>query len=484
MEKNYLNSVVWLVLATVLVLLGLFWLPDIGVGEWTMRKVDLLADLRNDSVAMTLNQQQSDTIDEATRKRISTMQGIPVLEGSRLTHDAHGNTITLEDSIINAMMQLGPHSDSITPIVDMSGDEHVGMDAFYRALAHCKSRQVRIAVLGDSFIEGDILTSMLRELLQQRFGGGGCGFMPMATIASQVQLTVKHTFGGWIQHRAVDRNNYSSDYNNITGNYFNATTGAWVSLKTTSNHYQHTASCTKSSLYYLGGGSGVPATVTAYVNDERYKQFTLASTAPVGRVDVTGNINQVKWVVDNPASTIFLGTSMDCGHGVTVDNLAMRSSRGNHLATISPEMLAGLDKARHYDLIIIMYGLNIATDGRNNFNSYCKNTETAIALIKQHMPTTSIVLASCSDRAERNASGGFKTKKIVKELIQAQKRVAINSRIAFWNLYDAMGGEGSIVEMVNNHEASRDYTHLSVKGGDRIGRLLYKAIMLGYDNHN
>ena len=48
MEKNYLNRVVWVVLAVVLVLLGLYWLPEIKIGDWTMRKVDLLADLRNE----------------------------------------------------------------------------------------------------------------------------------------------------------------------------------------------------------------------------------------------------------------------------------------------------------------------------------------------------------------------------------------------------------------------------------------------------
>ena len=145
-------------------------------------------------------------------------------------------------------------------------------------------------------------------------------------------------------------------------------------------------------------------------------------------------------------------------------------------------MFAGFDAARHYDLVIIMYGLNIASKERRDFTTYCNNTEAAIANIKQAMPSTSIILASCSDRAERT-SDGFRTMKSVLGLIQAQKRVAINSRVAFWNLYDAMGGEGSIVDMVNRHEASSDYTHMSNKGGDHIARLLYNALMLGYDNH-
>ena len=101
--------------------------------------------------------------------------------------------------------------------------------------------------------------------------------------------------------------------------------------------------------------------------------------------------------------------------------------------------------------------------------------------MKRTMPSTSFLLVGCSDRAERR-SDGFHTMGSVLALIQAQKRVAINSRISFWNLYEAMGGEGSIVNMVNNGEAARDYTHVTRKGSDRIAHWLYDALMLGYEN--
>ena len=45
-----------------------------------------------------------------------------------------------------------------------------------------------------------------------------------------------------------------------------------------------------------------------------------------------------------------------------------------------------------------------------------------------------------------------------------------------------MGGEGSIVKMVQRGEANSDYTHINYKGGDRIARYLFDALMLGYEN--
>ena len=38
-------------------------------------------------------------------------------------------------------------------------------------------RPVRVAYYGDSFIEGDILVSDLRELMQARYGGYGVGWI-------------------------------------------------------------------------------------------------------------------------------------------------------------------------------------------------------------------------------------------------------------------------------------------------------------------
>lgn len=483
MEKNFLSRVVVIVVTVVVALLCLYWLPAVNVGTWSMRKVDLLADLRNGDRANAASaddeQGKEDNGNLHNDKTSAVIANLPpVLEGSRLTHDKDGNVITVEDSIIASVAQVTPQREGITSIIDMSGGAAGGMSSFYSALDIASARPVRIAVLGDSFIEGDIMTAMLRELLQQRFGGSGCGYLPMTSITAKNRVTVRQSFGGWTQHKAVDRNGYVDTYNNLTGNYFNASPGAWVNVVTSGMKYQHAASCTSSSFYYLGGGG--TGLVTAFVNGVQFRQFTLTDTETVGCVTVNGDITSAKWVVDNPANIVFLGTSLDSDNGVIVDNLAMRSSRGTHLKDINDRLLTGFNQVRPYDLVIIMYGLNVAGKVNSEFTQYCSRITAAIENIKRAMPRTSIMLVSCSDREERNA-GGFHTMRGVLGLIQAQKRVAINTRVAFWDLYEAMGGEGSIVNMVNRGEASSDYTHLTPKGGDRIARLLYDALMLGYE---
>lgn len=477
MEKNYLNRVVWVVLAVVLVLLGLYWLPGLKIGGWEMRKVDLLADLRNTSEPVDPGNpvNPSDSLTQAQEAALK----LPLLDGSRLTHDQDGNVVSVEDSIMHAMAALMPQKPGVTSIIDMSGGEPGGMEMFYQALSQSASRPVRIAVLGDSFIEGDIMTGMLRELLQQRFGGSGCGFLPMASVTSSFRRSVRQTFEGWSAHRFSDHSGYMPTYNNITGSYFNARDGAWIDMKADTRNYAHCASCTSTSFYYLGGGA--VGSVTAFINDVNSGSYSLNSTAPVGVVTLRGNITQAKWVVGSSADIVFLGASMDCDHGVILDNLALRSTRGYHLLNVGDRILTGFNEIRPYDLVVIMYGLNIAAENKRNFNEYCNRMDVAIDNIKRCMPNTGILLVSCSDRAERSANG-MRTMPSVLALTQAQKRVAINNRIAFWDLYSAMSEAGGIVGMVNNGEASKDYTHLSFKGGDRIARMLYEAIILGYEN--
>ena len=374
MEKNYLNRVAWIVPAVVLSLLALYWLPAPSIGGWHMRKIDLLSDIRNDSVVLasttTSDYPQGQEVAPVVKKGNINEMELPVLEGSRLTRDKDGKVVTLEDSIINAESLKAEKKVGVTSIVDLSEGAAGGMNSFYQALDMAGSRPVRIAVLGDSFIEGDIMTAMLRELLQKRFGGKGCGYLPITSITASNRVTVKQSFGGWTTHKFLDRGGFVDTYNNLTGYYFNASQGAWVNMEGRGHVYPHSASCTSSSLYYLGGGGTGSASVT--INGTTNRFFTLEDYESVGKVTITGDITSAKWVIDNPSGIVFLGASMDSDNGVIVDNMSMRSSSGRHLYRINDRILSGFNNVRPYDLVIIMYGLNVAGRVASEFTEYSR----------------------------------------------------------------------------------------------------------------
>ena len=107
------------------------------------------------------------------------------------------------------------------------------MKAFYEALINRTSlgRPVRIAYFGDSFIEADIMTGDLRTLLQQKFGGSGVGYVPIASTLSGYRPTVIHSFRGWSSHAVTDSVFFDRKRQDISNHYFVPCMGASVTLR-------------------------------------------------------------------------------------------------------------------------------------------------------------------------------------------------------------------------------------------------------------
>lgn len=166
--------------------MGLYFLPSMSVGGKPLRKVDLLADIRPD-------------VEEEV---------------------CDSDTIVLPPPVKPIFVDTC--KTGITCIEDYSDSTMRGMKHFYEALSKVKNmkRPVRIAYFGDSFIEADIFTADLREMLQQEFGGCGVGYVPVTSSISGYRPTVRHTFGGWSSHSSNDSVGFDKMQQDISGHYF------------------------------------------------------------------------------------------------------------------------------------------------------------------------------------------------------------------------------------------------------------------------
>ncbi len=372
-----------------------------------------------------------------------------------------------------------------TCIVDFAADRR-GMTPLYVALARraALGRPVRIAVLGDSYIQGDILTEPLRALLQQAYGGCGVGLVPMSNSKSnQFRRSVKHEFGQWQEFLANQRSGYdAARYGTITASYFTAEGHTWTSL-TGVTHSAHLDSCYSSTLIYYAPDGGASASATATINGSATLRHSLGGSAGYGAVSVDGHMGSVRWDIDNHGLT-FIGASMDAAPGgVVLDNFAMESLTGYHLGNIPQDHLRGFDNVRHYDLVVLMFGQNIANvkaSSASAYNSYVKHMTGVIDALKQGMPGTGFLIVSIGDRNVKRG-GAWVTPDGIKLMIAAQQRVAMECGTAFFNLYDAMGGEGSVARLVEQGMANKDYTHINHRGGAQLAPLLADAIEWGYD---
>jgi hypothetical protein len=130
----------------------------------------------------------------------------------------------------------------------------------------------------------------------------------------------------------------------------------------------------------------------------------------------------------------------------------------------------------NYKLIILNYGLNIASPDQSNYTWYRNKMIKLINNLKQVFPDAAIILVGISDKAVKKGTK-FVTDQSVLLVLNEQKIIAQQTGVAFWNSFEAMGGMNSMNDWVNRNLALKDYSHFSDAGGKIFADLLTEAIL-------
>jgi D-alanyl-lipoteichoic acid acyltransferase DltB (MBOAT superfamily) len=123
--------------------------------------------------------------------------------------------------------------------------------------------------------------------------------------------------------------------------------------------------------------------------------------------------------------------------------------------------------------------MNIVKNVRDDYSYYRKGLERQLSLLKELSPSTSILVVSLTDMAY-SRDDSLKSYKNIPLIIEAQKRAALAAGVAFWDSYDAMGGESSVISWVENSPplVQKDYVHLTYTGADTLSGKLVKDLFL------
>jgi hypothetical protein len=437
MEKNYIKASLYVNCLVVVFLLLLQFIPEKVTDRLHIKRKDILSDIRIDTSFFT---------------NVSVPVLLPAPPPPEKDIPCPPGMVCFEDYSAN----------------------NDGLDNFFRALDSKSKKPVRVAFFGDSYIEGDIFSADLRSNLQSEYGGKGVGLvMPVSQVAS-FRRTVKHSFGSWNSRSILDSKDYSKI--GISGYYFHPDKNSWVKysgVKMPHLEYVEQASL----LYYLPEKE---ARFSYRINNEKEgKTVNLQASSKVSKYDITadsiGSI-QFDFLSDNPNLYVY-GISLQDKSGVIVDNFSLRGTPGTTLKFLPENILKQTDSLLAYDLIILQYGLNVMTANRTNYSSYQKGMQETVEHLKKCFPKSSILLLSVGDRS-MNKNGAYVTMPGAPALVSYQQATCVETGIVFWNLFEAMGGNGSMVEMVKTKppRANKDYTHLNFEGGKYLGEILFKSI--------
>ena len=540
-EVNQIARTFTLVGLIVVVLLALHFLPKLSVGETELRRVNLLSDV--------LPEVESDGLDfmpevPETPQVPQVPQAPPSApEGATIDPSSESKTIEAPSGAVggasssgavggasssgavggaSSSVAEGGASASTSFILDYSQGGAGGMRHFYQALANAKkmNRPVRVAYYGDSFIEGDIFTADLRELLQDQFGGNGVGWVDCASQVHGFRTTVVHNFSGINEYEVVKRP-FKVTNQGIAQRYFTAANGAKINYK--GSKVRHHLNAWDKAIFYLrtDGGLTMRTTIngdTTLVNtvegsqnlqivEHKAPQASKAAQtlqappsasegatidpssdsktieAPSGAVGGASAISSVSYSFTSiGAGTLLYGVAFEGTKGVVVDNFSMRGSAGYTLSNIPAATLAQFAARRPYDLIVLHYGLNVANAKQANYSGYTRQMGEAIDHLRQAYPEASFLIVSMPDRDQRT-DAGLRTMKGVEQLVAYQQIMASDHAVSFFNLFEAMGGRESMKGLVEQGMANKDYTHINFKGGRHLARLLYDALMAGFHSY-
>jgi hypothetical protein len=345
---------------------------------------------------------------------------------------------------------------------------------------HTDKSKVRIGFFGDSFIEGDILTAEVRKQLQNRFGGGGVGFVPITSEIVGFRQTIYHKFKGFNTYNIIANGNAKIPFA-AAGYCSYPLPGNLVTYAGVKSHIR-LKRFNNIRVFYETNASEI---INYGYASKNYSFKTIPSNKLEAYTIKNCKTNIISFVFPPSPSLKLYGVSMEDSSGVIVDNFGMKSNSGVALAKISNSRHKQFDSIQDYKLIVLQYGLNVVGPTTTNLDWYIRSMTKLVKRIKHNYPTASILLLGVSDRGSRQ-NGKYQTMSTIPLMIEAQRKIAKNCNVAFWDMFSAMGGQNTIVKYVSNSPAlaNKDYTHLTFKGGEKIAGIFTKTLLYEYKKHN
>jgi len=427
-QKNYLAQTALGTLLVIISLFVLYLIPEFDIGNFHFKRINLLADI--------------------------------------FTKDAKPHT---DNEVIKKVKPVFVDTckTGITCIEDYTADTS-GMTDFFSALALSKKQPVRIAWFGDSYVEGDIMLDPLRDSLQAIFGGNGVGFVPVTSEVSRFRQTILHEFKNWKTLSSVGNKDKDAPLG-PAGYTFIPLEGNTVTYRSVNKRHLNLLPGIK--IFY---GQCEDATIEFHVDGSEATRDSLKNGDYLQQYMLSSKCNEFDFRIPLAKKLAVYGVSFEDKTGISIDNFSMRGNSGIGLIETPETLYRQMDELHHYNLVVMSYGLNVASEKAKNYDWYIKSMNKVIKMMKHAFPHSSILLIGCSDRAQK-INGDYETMPMLKELVDVQRQMAVDNQICFWNLFEAMGGDSTMVNwagMEKHPLADKDYTHLTFRGGKKVAEIL------------
>ena len=360
-------------------------------------------------------------------------------------------------------------------------DEHENLKAFYQALWRTESKLpgavTRVLHYGDSPVTADSITADARALLQEHYGDAGHGFILIAKPWA------------WYGHRGVDilgrgwhieaatQSHARDGLVGLGGVSFEGAIGAASQIVLQEDH-------ARMEVEYLRQPGGGQLAIRSEGRElSEIETDDAAKQAGFQTVELPAGTRNIDLVVERGPVRLF-GVSFERDDpGVIYNSLGLNGGQVQAVVRYFDKAQWSVElQHQRPDLVVLNYGTNESIYADYIEKSYPGELREVIGRVKAAVPNASVLIMSPMDRGQRDASGRITTVPSLPRLVEIQRQTAAQMGCAFFNTFQAMGGEGTMARWYESQPrlVSADFTHPLPGGARKVGVLLDQALEAGY----
>lgn len=374
----------------------------------------------------------------------------------------------------------------IKPQLNTIENDTIGLKDFYEKLYMLQmGKQERISVLhiGDSHIQADFFSGIVRQKMQQNFGNAGRGLVFPYRVA---RTNEPSSFESASNIKWESKRNIFPDLPlpiGIGGITLRTTdTSAFIRL----NVYDQGGlqyEFNKMTLFQDKGPAAFDFIVSktgngilGFINSNLLNEGTFTSAIEFDRPQK--NITIKAYQRDSAQTSAQLyGLLLENGQrGVLYNATGVNGAQCWH-CTRSEYFFQQLP-VLNPDLIIISYGTNEAYSKGFNKEKFYADVDSLVKEIRK-VSKASILFTTPADSYRKVKYKNSDMRHAKESIIQ----YCLNNNLAYWDLYEIMGGFGSMSKWKLAGLAAPDKVHFSRAGYEIQGKLLYQALIDGFNNY-
>ena len=385
--------------------------------------------------------------------------------------------------------------------IEFANNNKTLIHRFFKRISNPKD-VIRVLHYGDSQLEGDRISSFLRNRLQKRFGGYGIGLVSPKPLVKAFSINQNYS-ENWLRFPIFgikEGDTYHKRYGAL-GVYCryapnipdsvkydsilkqSEIINAEISFKKSNSAFLKDRKLKNFSIYYANGSEYVLTEV--YENDKLLFAKYLNTNTKFSKLDfhfpnTTSNFTVKFSGKDSPD---FYAMSLDAEKGVVVDNIPMRGSSGTYFNKMDLSILKKFYDNIDLGMILLEFGGNVIPfiESDQGVKNYEKWFYSQIRTLKRLKPNVPIIVMGVADMSKKEKDK-YISYPYIEPVRDAMKRAAFKAGVGYWDMYEAMGGENSMPEWVNSKPklATDDYTHYTPRGAKMIGNMFFNALMYEY----